>query len=110
MVLPRGSEALYLVQRIRDEAHRFALCHQRRRRTRTVTSSALDAVPGVGPARRKALLGRFGSVAAIAAASDEELRSVPGVSPTIVAALRASLVPATAASGEDTTSRAEEDR
>jgi excinuclease ABC subunit C len=91
LVLPRGSEALYLLQRVRDEAHRFAIAHQRRRRTRTVRTSALDEVPGIGPARRRELLRRFGSVAAITAASDEDLLAVTGLSPTIVAALRARL-------------------
>jgi excinuclease ABC subunit C len=91
VVLPRGSEALYLVQRVRDEAHRFALRHQRRRRRTAVTTSALDRVPGIGPARRRDLLARFGSVAAVLRASDDELLAVPGVSPTIVAALRSEL-------------------
>ena len=81
--LPRGSEALFLVQRIRDEAHRFAVSYQRQRRRRAVSSSVLDDVPGVGPARRKALLEAFGSVAALKRASVEDLMAVPGVSSTI---------------------------
>jgi excinuclease ABC subunit C len=91
VVLPRGSEALYLVQRVRDEAHRFAITFQRDRRTRSVRSSALEDVPGVGPTRRRALLTAFGSVAAIRRASDEELLAIPGVSPTLLAALREQL-------------------
>ena len=91
VVLPRGSEALYLVQRIRDEAHRFAITYQRSRRTRSVRGSTLEDVPGIGPGRRKELLKRFGSVAAIRGASDEELLAVKGVSPTLVAALRGHL-------------------
>jgi excinuclease ABC subunit C len=83
VVLPRGSEALFLVQRVRDEAHRFAIGYQRQRRTKTVASSELDAVPGIGPTRRKALLTRFGSVAAIRGASVEELADVPGLSRTL---------------------------
>jgi excinuclease ABC subunit C len=87
VVLPRGSEALYLVQRVRDEAHRFAITYQRGRRSKGVASSALDGVPGVGPERRKALLRRFGSVAAIRRASVEDLMEVPGVSRTIASAV-----------------------
>jgi len=88
VVLPRGSEALYLVQRVRDEAHRFAITFQRSRRTRSVRSSALEDVPGIGPTRRRALLTVFGSVAGVRRASDEELLAVPGVSPTLLSVLR----------------------
>jgi excinuclease ABC subunit C len=91
VVLPRGSEALYLVQRVRDEAHRFAITYQRSRRTRSVRGSALDEVPGIGPGRRRELLRRFGSVSGVRRATDEELLTVRGVSPTLVAALRAHL-------------------
>jgi RNase adaptor protein for sRNA GlmZ degradation len=87
VVLPRGSEALYLVQRVRDEAHRFAITYQRTRRSKAVASSALDGVPGVGPARRKALFRRFGSVAALRRATVDELMEVPGVSRTIATAV-----------------------
>jgi excinuclease ABC subunit C len=87
VVLPRGSEALYLVQRVRDEAHRFAITYQRNRRSKSVASSALDGVPGVGPTRRKALFKRFGSVAAIRRATIDELMEVPGVSRTIASAV-----------------------
>ena len=85
VVLPRGSEALFLVQRVRDEAHRFAITYQRSRRRKAVSSSRLDEVPGVGPGRRRALLSRFGSVAAVERASVEELAEVPGVSSTLAA-------------------------
>ena len=88
VVLPRGSEALYLMQRVRDEAHRFAITYQRSRRTRSVRGSALEEIPGIGPGRRRELLRRFGSVRAIREASDAELLEVRGVSPTLVAALR----------------------
>ena len=91
VLLPRGSEALYLVQRVRDEAHRVAVSYQRRRRTSAVRGSALEEVPGIGPARRRALLRTFGSVAGVRSASDEDLLAVPGVSPTLVGALRAHL-------------------
>ena len=93
VVLPRGSEALYLVQRLRDEAHRFAVRYQRTRRTRAVTSSELDGVPGVGPARRKALLEAFGSVAAVRRASVEDLAAVDGISPRIAETVHAHLHP-----------------
>lgn len=93
VVLPRGSEALYLVQRIRDEAHRFAITYQRSRRTRSVRGSTLEDVPGIGPGRRQELLRRFGSVRGVTAASDEDLLTVRGVSPTLVAALRDHLGP-----------------
>jgi len=88
VLLPRGSEALYLVQRVRDEAHRVAIGYQRDRRRTAVRGSVLEDVPGIGPARRRALLRTFGSVAAVRAATDAELLAVPGVSPTLVAALR----------------------
>lgn len=87
VVLPRGSEALYLVQRVRDEAHRFAITYQRNRRAASVASSALDGVTGVGPTRRKALFRQFGSVAAMKRASVEDLMAVPGVSRRIATAV-----------------------
>jgi len=77
--LPRNSQGLYLLQRIRDEAHRFAITAHRGQRTRQGMASQLDAIPGVGPARRKALLTRFGSVERIREASAEELAAVPGI-------------------------------
>ncbi|HEX9888757.1 MAG TPA: excinuclease ABC subunit UvrC [Nitriliruptorales bacterium] len=80
VVLPRGSDALYLVQRVRDEAHRFAVTYQRARRRKSVASSALDDIPGIGPVRRRALLERFGSVEAVRAAAEEDLVAVPGIS------------------------------
>jgi excinuclease ABC subunit C len=88
VILPRGSEALYLVQRVRDEAHRFAISYQRTRRSRSIRGSALEDVPGIGPGRRRELLRRFGSISGVRSATDEELLAVRGVSPTLVAALR----------------------
>lgn len=92
LVLPRNSEGLYLLQRVRDEAHRFALSAHRKRRSKGMTRSALDAIPGLGPARQKALLAAFGSVRAMRTATSEELAEVPGIGPqlaeTIVAALQ----------------------
>ncbi|MCC6388375.1 MAG: excinuclease ABC subunit UvrC [Dehalococcoidia bacterium] len=78
VVLPRGSEALYLVQRIRDEAHRFAITFHRQVRGKTAITSALDSVPGIGPKRKKALLKKFGSVKAIREASVEDVASTVG--------------------------------
>ncbi|MEX2081166.1 MAG: helix-hairpin-helix domain-containing protein, partial [Dehalococcoidia bacterium] len=78
IVLPRGSEALFLVQRVRDEAHRFAITYHRTVRAKAATQSALDAIPGVGPRRKKALLRKFGSVKAIREAPVEEVASTVG--------------------------------
>ncbi|WP_061962051.1 excinuclease ABC subunit UvrC [Demequina flava] len=79
VILPRGSEALYLLQRVRDEAHRFAIKHHRRKRTKAMTASDLDTLPGVGPARAKALLRHFGSLARVKEASVEQIALVPGI-------------------------------
>ncbi len=79
LVLDHATPELQLLQRVRDEAHRFALTHHRTRRDRAMTSSLLDELPGVGPARKRALLGHFGSPEAIVAASSEELAAVPGL-------------------------------
>ncbi len=91
VVLPRTSEGLYLLQRVRDEAHRFAIAHHRNRRSRTMTESALDGVPGLGATRRKALLKHFGSLKRLRAASVEEVTAVPGVGPQTAAAVVAAL-------------------
>jgi excinuclease ABC subunit C len=79
VVIPRSSEALYLLQHIRDEAHRFAVTYHRMKRGRRMTQSALDGIPGLGEVRRRRLLRHFGSVKRIRAASLDELRSVPGL-------------------------------
>jgi excinuclease ABC subunit C len=79
ILLPRHSQALYLIQRVRDEAHRFAITSHRKRRDKTGIASQLDSIPGIGPARRKALLTHFGSLEAIRQASLEDIRSVPGI-------------------------------
>ncbi|HKS90606.1 MAG TPA: helix-hairpin-helix domain-containing protein, partial [Tepidiformaceae bacterium] len=78
VVLPRGSEALYLVQRVRDEAHRFAITFHRKLRGKGAITSALDSVPGVGPKRKKALLKKFGSVKAIREAEVDDIASTVG--------------------------------
>lgn len=89
VILPRTSEALYLLQRVRDEAHRTAITFHRKKRGKRSTASALDSVPGLGPAKAKALLGHFGSVRAIAAASVQDLCAVPGVGPALAGSIRA---------------------
>ena len=87
VILPRFSEGLYLLQRLRDEAHRFAITFHRQRRSKAMTASVLDDVPGLGEARRKALLRTFGSVKKLRAASVEEIQAVPGIGPTLAAAV-----------------------
>ncbi|MDO1478465.1 excinuclease ABC subunit UvrC [Rhodococcus ruber] len=79
VILPRTSESLYLLQRVRDEAHRFAITYHRSKRSRRMTASALDGVRGLGQARRNALVAHFGSVARLREASVEEITAVPGI-------------------------------
>jgi excinuclease ABC subunit C len=87
VILPRASEGLYLLQRVRDEAHRFAITAHRKARSKGMTVSALDGVPGLGPAKAKALLKHFGSVKRIRAASVAELIEVPGIGPKLAEAI-----------------------
>jgi len=95
VILPRNSEGLYLLQRVRDEAHRFAITYHRSKRSKRMTASALDAVPGLGEHRRKALVTHFGSVARLKQASVEEITTVPGIGvATARAVLEALGVPA----------------
>jgi len=93
VILPRTSEGLYLLQRVRDEAHRRALRHQRKTRQGAIRGSALDAVPGLGPSRAKALLKHFGSVTKIRAADETELQAVSGIGPSLAHAIRTALSP-----------------
>ncbi len=79
VIMPRASEGLYLLQRVRDEAHRFAISYHRVKRGQAATASELDALPGVGPARRKALLKHFGSLKALRQATVEQVAAVPGM-------------------------------
>jgi excinuclease ABC subunit C len=79
LILPRSSEALYLLQRVRDEAHRFAITFHRQKRSKAMTTSALDGIPGLGETRRRGLLRRFGSLKRLRAASVEEVEAVPGI-------------------------------
>ncbi|WP_329011972.1 excinuclease ABC subunit UvrC [Micromonospora rifamycinica] len=91
VILPRTSEGLYLLQRVRDEAHRFAITFHRQRRSKRMTESALDTVPGLGEVRRKALLQHFGSLKRLSAATVEEIVEVPGVGRRTAEAILAAL-------------------
>jgi excinuclease ABC subunit C len=91
VILPRSSEGLYLLQRVRDEAHRFAINYHRQKRGKAATASVLDDVPGLGPARRAALLKHFGSVRKLGAASVEEIAAVPGIGPKLAVTINAVL-------------------
>jgi excinuclease ABC subunit C len=102
VVLPRTSEGLYLLQRVRDEAHRFAITHHRQRRSKAMTTSLLDDVPGLGPARQKALLRAFGSVKRLRAASAEEIASVQGIGPALAQAVVGALATQTPEPAVDT--------
>jgi len=91
VILPRSSEGLYLLQRVRDEAHRFAITFHRQRRSKAMTSSVLDDIPGLGDVRRKALLTHFGSVKRLKEASVEQIREVPGVGVALAATIHVTL-------------------
>jgi excinuclease ABC subunit C len=91
IILPRTSEGLYLLQRIRDEAHRFAITFHRSRRSKIMLESILDEVPQLGQARRAALLERFGSVAAIRKAQLDEIAATPGIGVKIASVIEAHL-------------------
>ncbi|WP_323100082.1 excinuclease ABC subunit UvrC [Intrasporangium sp. YIM S08009] len=87
VILPRTSEGLYLLQRLRDEAHRFAITFHRQRRSKAMTTSALDGVPGLGASRQKALLRHFGSVKRLRAADETDIMAVPGIGPSLASAV-----------------------
>jgi excinuclease ABC subunit C len=91
IILPRGSQGLFLLQRVRDEAHRFAIAYQRHKRGRRATTSALDAIPGLGAERKRALLRHFGSVRQIRAASTDQLREVAGIGPRLAETITGAL-------------------
>ena len=88
VILPRTSEGLYLLQRLRDEAHRFAITHHRSRRSKSMVESLLDDVPGLGEVRRKTLLTHFGSLKKLRAATEEEIAAVPGFGPVLASAIK----------------------
>ncbi|MDQ1646980.1 MAG: excinuclease subunit, partial [Cryptosporangiaceae bacterium] len=111
VILPRTSEGLYLLQRVRDEAHRFAITYHREKRSKRMTASELDNIAGLGEGRRKALLRHFGSLRKLRAATPAEITEVPGIgrrtAEAIVIALHGQLVvpeepqePETPAAGE----------
>ncbi|MCX6419242.1 MAG: helix-hairpin-helix domain-containing protein, partial [Actinobacteria bacterium] len=83
VILSRGSEALFLLQRVRDEAHRFAISFHRQKRSKAMTASELDQVSGLGQVKRTALLKKFRSVRAIKAATVDELQAVAGIGPAL---------------------------
>ncbi len=91
VILPRTSEGLYLLQRVRDEAHRFAITYHRQKRSKSMVASVLDGVPGLGETRRKALLSRFGSLKRLRAATVDEIGCVPGIGPRIAESVVAAL-------------------
>jgi excinuclease ABC subunit C len=91
LILPRSSEGLYLLQRIRDEAHRFAITFHRSRRSKIMLESILDEIPQLGSARRASLLERFGSVAAIRKASVDEIAATPGIGGKIASVIESYL-------------------
>jgi excinuclease ABC subunit C len=91
ILLPRSSQGLYLIQRVRDEAHRFAITAHRARRDKQGVASKLDAIPGIGPARRRALLTHFGSIEDIRSASLEELQKAPGITLKLAQAIKEQL-------------------
>lgn len=102
VVLPRTSEGLYLLQRVRDEAHRFAITHHRQRRSKAMTASVLDDVPGLGPARKKALLRAFGSVKKLRNAHPDEIATVQGIGPALATAVATALAGGPGAPAVDT--------
>jgi excinuclease ABC subunit C len=91
LLIARGSEALFVLQHLRDEAHRFAITYHREKRGKRALASPLDEVPGVGPSRKKALMKRFGSLARLSRASEEEIAATPGVGPGVARAIHARL-------------------
>jgi excinuclease ABC subunit C len=91
VIMPRTSEGLYLLQRVRDEAHRFAITYHRAKRSKALAVSELDAVPGLGPARRATLLRHFGSVRRIAGATEAEIAGLPGFGPRLATSILAAL-------------------
>lgn len=88
IILPRTSDALYLIQRVRDEAHRFAITFHRTKRGKAMVASALDGIEGLGPAKREALIKHFGSLKQLSLATEEELQEVNGVGPGLATKIR----------------------
>jgi excinuclease ABC subunit C len=101
VIMPRTSEGLYLLQRVRDEAHRFAITYHRAKRSKALVVSELDAVPGLGPARRATLLRHFGSVRRLAGATEAEIAGLPGIGPRLASSILAALQSGPDAPGPD---------
>ena len=101
VILPRTSEGLFLLQRLRDEAHRFAITFHRQRRSKAMTASELDGIPGLGPARRAALLAEFGSVRRLRSATAAEIEAVPRIGPALARTIVERLAAATPAPAVD---------
>jgi excinuclease ABC subunit C len=97
LVIPRGSESLFVLQHLRDEAHRFAIAYHRQKRERRALTSPLDEIPGVGPTRKRSLLKRFGSLARLRRASEEDIAATPGIGPDLARSIHAALHAAPAA-------------
>ena len=93
VIMPRSSEGLYLLQRVRDEAHRFAIAYHRSKRSKRMTASVLDSVPGLGEHRRKALVTHFGSIARLKEATVEQITAVPGIGVATATAVLEALQP-----------------
>ncbi len=93
LLLPRNSDALRVLTRLRDEAHRFAIDYHRRLRNRLIRESALDEIPGIGPTKKTALLARFGSIYRLARASRDDIAGVPGIGPTLAEAILRAVTP-----------------
>jgi excinuclease ABC subunit C len=93
VIMPRNSEGLYLLQRVRDEAHRFAIAYHRSKRSKRMTASALDSVPGLGEHRRKALVTHFGSIARLKEATVDQITAVPGIGVATATAVLEALRP-----------------
>ena len=89
--VPRGSEALFVLQHLRDEAHRFAIAYHRKKRARRALASPLDDVPGIGPTRKRALLRRFGSLTRLRRATTEEIETTPGIGPEMARTIHETL-------------------
>jgi excinuclease ABC subunit C len=94
-ILPRASEGLYLLQRVRDEAHRFAVAYHRQRRSKRLTTSVLDGIPGLGQTRKSALLKHFGSLKRLREASIDEISSAPGIGAQTAQAVHEALLAGT---------------
>ena len=91
LLIPRGSEALFVLQHLRDEAHRFAIAYHRKKRSRRALASPLDDVPGIGPTRKRALLRRFGSLSRLRQAAVEEIEQTPGIGPEMARTIHGAL-------------------